>query len=688
MALPISSNKIYDPYTGIAKGASSLPISKTNVGMASTNPINNLTGQSSKDAQIKNLQSQIASVQGQIANATAAGYGVGGQFAGQNIPDSILKQSTTVISSDKGADPLKAQDTLNKFDQKSITTNPITGDATYADGTPYTPPTDKKEGGDTTTSSTISKKTASGKTVVYDPATGEAKYEDGGIYNPSFDPIVSEKSDEELKIEADYEQRKIDTDAITAAQITSIQNRYAELKKKQREINESSLAATRSALLMSGAAQHDVYSDQNIQLRMKQGEEDLRALENEENDLIASAKAAALSNNWKLLEQKNAEIKQIRDEKGKVTEQINTFLIDAYKKASDTKAQVDKDQAIGDIYTSGITDTVGILAELKKRGYDNITSKDITDTLKNIVPPGLDDLVKTLRENGAPPEVINKVLSSRTIQEAYESVPEIYLQKATGDLGEALAIKREMIEQGLVPPPIQDLLIQVANQKAKANIALSGLPNNVILQVDKLSKDFDSSPIVKQYNEVLNKKLSVDTIIQSGVKGPADLALVFEFMKALDPTSVVRETEYQTAAKSGNIFAGWAARFNGYLKEGGGFLPEQVRKDFQTLINRKYGVAEQQYKNLKSETARKINKKTGQTDGEDYLTNYEGAASLKNEILDTESEAQSKVDAAAKTDEEVAKIVYDSLSTPDPDLGRVMTYSEISQYLQAIGKIK
>lgn len=116
-----------------------------------------------------------------------------------------------------------------------------------------------------------------------------------------------------------------------------------------------------------------------------------------------------------------------------------------------------------------------------------------------------------------------------------------------------------------------------------------------------LQQIYLNQPIVKNYNEQLNKKLSVDSIVNAGVGGPGDLALVYEFMKALDPTSVVRETEYATAAKSGNIFAGVFARFNGYLREEGGFLPERVKKSFQELVNRKFKVQEQLYNNLRTQ---------------------------------------------------------------------------------------
>lgn len=141
---------------------------------------------------------------------------------------------------------------------------------------------------------------------------------------------------------------------------------------------------------------------------------------------------------------------------------------------------------------------------------------------------------------------------------------------------------------------------------------------------------FDSSPIVKQYNEVQNKFQSVKAITESWT-GPADLALVFEFMKSLDPTSVVRESEYEAAAKSGNIFKGWAARFNGAVRPEGGFLSENVRKEFLRLIGEKSKVITGQYRNLRKETAKQIDRITGQKGGEDWLKDYESAFPAESE---------------------------------------------------------
>lgn len=129
----------------------------------------------------------------------------------------------------------------------------------------------------------------------------------------------------------------------------------------------------------------------------------------------------------------------------------------------------------------------------------------------------------------------------------------------------------------------------------------AGNSNQVIDNERALFSQFRSEPIVKDYNTILSKKLSVDQIIQSGVGGPGDLAVVYEFMKGLDPTSVVRETEYASAARSGNIFAGALAKYNGYFKETGGFLPDSVKSGFQSIVNSKLKVQTQLYNNLSDE---------------------------------------------------------------------------------------
>lgn len=168
-------------------------------------------------------------------------------------------------------------------------------------------------------------------------------------------------------------------------------------------------------------------------------------------------------------------------------------------------------------------------------------------------------------------------------------------------------------------------LNEYANMDANRKRAVTGdggLSASVLAKITTIASQHDSNQIVKDYNTIQNKSGSMEQVLKLGVGGPGDLALVFEFMKALDPTSVVRETEYATAAKSGNIFAGVFAKFNGYLKEEGGFLPPQVQQAFISIMRTKLDIAQKQYDNYHGEQARKINKITGDVDGLDYITDY------------------------------------------------------------------
>lgn len=118
-------------------------------------------------------------------------------------------------------------------------------------------------------------------------------------------------------------------------------------------------------------------------------------------------------------------------------------------------------------------------------------------------------------------------------------------------------------------------------------------------------QQFNNNQVVKDYQVIATKVDSVNKIIESGVGGPGDLSVVYEFMKALDPNSVVRETEFATAAKSGNLFLGQLAKFNGYFKDSGGFLPENVKQAFSSIVNSKLEAQTTRYNALANQT-RKI----------------------------------------------------------------------------------
>lgn len=151
--------------------------------------------------------------------------------------------------------------------------------------------------------------------------------------------------------------------------------------------------------------------------------------------------------------------------------------------------------------------------------------------------------------------------------------------------------------------------------------------NRINSRIDRITNSFNASPLVKEFNEVQAQYQTISQVVNSAWSGPGDMSIIFAFMKALDPTSVVREAEYANAAKSGNIFTGWAAKFNGALSPNGGFLSEQVKRDFLKTIETRMGVKRAQYDNLRKQTVQKIDRiKAGAPEtGDEAVTDY-GAA--------------------------------------------------------------
>lgn len=88
-------------------------------------------------------------------------------------------------------------------------------------------------------------------------------------------------------------------------------------------------------------------------------------------------------------------------------------------------------------------------------------------------------------------------------------------------------------------------------------------------------------------------------IQMAGKTGQGDMALLYGYMKILDPGSVVRESEFATAARSGSLpqqIQGWATRvINGER------LPDAVREGFKAEAQNVYQAQTKGYENLQKQ---------------------------------------------------------------------------------------
>ena len=147
------------------------------------------------------------------------------------------------------------------------------------------------------------------------------------------------------------------------------------------------------------------------------------------------------------------------------------------------------------------------------------------------------------------------------------------------------------VESGLIPKSVLDSAIQVENAK-------SGEQGLTLQQ--KISEEARlRGEYVKRTEDLTSAERNM-LIIETSAKdntGAGDIALVTSFMKMLDPGSVVRETEFATAANAGGLLA--KLRSTVTKIEDGKFLSADQRSDFTRLAGQYLQAAKQQERGVR-----------------------------------------------------------------------------------------
>jgi hypothetical protein len=130
------------------------------------------------------------------------------------------------------------------------------------------------------------------------------------------------------------------------------------------------------------------------------------------------------------------------------------------------------------------------------------------------------------------------------------------------------------VNAGLIPKSVLDAAIKLDAQTAEGALTLQQkIAEEARLRGEYAKRTEDLSAAERNFSIIETSSMD-----QSGA---GDIALVTSFMKMLDPGSVVRETEFATAANAGGLLA----RLNGIAKkvETGQFLSPEQRADFKRL---------------------------------------------------------------------------------------------------------
>lgn len=513
---------------------------------------------------------------------------------------------------------------------------------------------------------------------------GNTRYADGSFYSPPTDDGTTEEqtidtSEEDKQSNDLLEAMKANLDASTKSLIDNIQQKFAMRRAEQQDINTRQNKGITNALLMGGvtgqgsSAQYaPISSAGTISAQESYGVKQIAELDAQEQDLIASARAAQASGDFDIMEKKLAMVQAKRQEKIEAATKLNERIAEQNAKIRDRNAQISKDSALADLYSQGITDPGEILQSLNENG-GNFTLEEVTKGLKSLVPDGLDDLVKTLRNNGAPVEVIQKVLSSKNMGDAYANAGN-YSAGGTGMVGEYNFYKAQAESRGQVPVDFNTYQNMDANRKiriaAAANAA--GLTQAGINTALKLSDDYE-----QRSKDYYSQREAYNRIVSSASDpSPAgDLALIFNYMKVLDPGSTVREGEFANAQNSGSLPENVRAKYNKIIN--GERLTKVQRDDFVKRASTLFNGAKKQQDSVVNEFKNRA-KQYGVPD-DLVIRDTSATGSNADEIVKTEDEAKKMVITYGTTHPNDKITIKNLLTQNDPSLGRPLNYLEVYQ---------
>lgn len=135
---------------------------------------------------------------------------------------------------------------------------------------------------------------------------------------------------------------------------------------------------------------------------------------------------------------------------------------------------------------------------------------------------------------------------------------------------------------------------------------------------------FSSDPTVKTYNALVSAANLINGV-DPNTQNPADhQAIVYNFAKALDPDSVVREGEYATIKKYSQ---GLASKYKGEINQavnGTGFLSPAAIQAIQAATQNRVSSYTPQYQNVRAQTAARINSIAGAPVADQVLLDFEG----------------------------------------------------------------
>jgi len=489
-------------------------------------------------------------------------------------------------------------------------------------------------------------------------------------------------------------------DSQTAGQIAQIQQQFVGRKQEQSRMDTAQKERLQNTLLMGGAtgqgssAQFAPVSSQGIVTAQENfGLRNLAELDRQEQQLIMAAQEAQRTGKFEVMQRMQQQIEKKRAEKVAAAAGLAEESAKRNNEMRKQNEAVAIDMGIADAYSAGTTDPTEIMKQINNAG-GKVTLKQVTESLKSTVPEGLDDLMKTLRTNGAPFEVIQNTLQSRNLTDAYKSAGR-FASGGTGIVGEYNFMAAQMGALGLSVPDFDTYQTQDANRKkviAKAGRAVTttnygGYDKQQNKVIDQINTSISNNPSFKKSVSMQTFADNVNNALGQG-SGLGDIAAINQFQKIIDEGAVTRDADVRLIQQSQSLADTLSTRVN-KLKRGEQ-LSNQQRQEMRQLVDK---VLADQRKALANDPALLAQRKKAERFEVDPDETIIGEIaprpeSTANQIISTAQQSQDKLINIARTNPAVQSIIYNKLNTVDKTLGRELTEQEVLQYLQATGRIQ
>ena len=437
-------------------------------------------------------------------------------------------------------------------------------------------------------------------------------------------------------------------DALLADTLGNIQSDYQNRRAQLEQLNAASVGRIQTSGYRYGTARYaPTLNDQLISTEERAGIQKLSELATETQSLLLKAKQAAQSNKFDMLYKYMGEIDKKKEAQTKAAEAL-------------AKAKTDQDKLISEGLQKQKDADAKVKAEWEKTKTDVIL-----DLQKNNAPQSVVDAASNVEEGNVG---------------ALATAAGSWLQTATGDLGEVLAIEREMLRRGLIPPTREELLTRVANQKAKANALASGVYSSN--QEKAITKVNDTVSKNATYAKTTSMRTFANNVFESLSlrNGVSDIAAINQFQKVIDEGAVTRDQDVKLIQQSQSLANALQTRVKRLAA--GDQLSDDQRAQMKELVTSIYNKQVEALKKdpyIKAKT--KELERVGINAEDTILGELEGltANNLADDMSVDEENAKNTLISYGNTDPTARARILELVSTVSPELGRPLTYSEVLQ---------